>query len=115
MRLRTTVAAALGALALVVTLPTSADAASGDFLYRFTGLDGTPQYAGLIDPASRECITLPEVADPGSSNPADSPWNFTDSTATVFTDPDCEGAFFTLRPFGGHASKRLKLRSVVFS
>ncbi|MEV7235842.1 hypothetical protein AB0N06_18155 [Streptomyces sp. NPDC051020] len=115
MRLRTTVAATLGALALIVTLPTSADAGSGDFLYRFTGLDGTPQYTGLTDPASRECITLPEVADPGSSNPANSPRNYTDSTATVFTGPDCEGVFFTLRPFGGHASERLKLRSVVFS
>lgn len=96
-------------------MPASADAASGDFLYRFTGLDGTPQYANLIDPASRECIALPEVADPGSSNPADSPWNYTDSTATVFTGPDCEGAFLTLRPSGGHASEQLKLRSVLFS
>ncbi|MFE7788429.1 hypothetical protein [Streptomyces sp. NPDC057460] len=115
MRLRTTVAAALGALALVVTLPTSASATVGVFAYRYTGLDGTPQIAELVNPPSGECVTLPEVADPNSSNPADSPWNFTASTATVFTGPDCDGEDFSLRPFGGHASERLKLRSVVFS
>lgn len=70
MRLRTTVAAALGALALVVTLPTSASATVGFFAYSYTGLDGTPQIAELINPPSGECVTLPEVADPNSSNPA---------------------------------------------
>ncbi|MFF1839518.1 hypothetical protein ACFVXE_35915 [Streptomyces sp. NPDC058231] len=115
MRLRTTVAAALGALALIVTLPTSAGAATGDFVYRYTGPDGTPQYVSLFDPPSRQCITLPEVADPDASSPADTPWNETDSTATVFTGVDCQGTYFTLRPLGGHASERLKLRSVVFS
>ncbi|MGW3685522.1 hypothetical protein [Streptomyces sp. NPDC005125] len=74
MRLRTTVAAALGALALVVTLPTSASATVGVFAYRYTGLDGTPQIAELVNPPSGDCVTLPEVADPNSSNPADSPW-----------------------------------------
>ncbi|MET8589338.1 hypothetical protein [Streptomyces sp. NPDC005078] len=115
MRLRSTVAAALGALALVVTLPTSASATVGFFAYSYTGLDGTPQIAELINPPSGECVALPEVADPNSSNPAGSPWNYTVSTATVFTGPDCDGDSFTLRPVGGHASERLKLRSVVFS
>ncbi|MER7812725.1 hypothetical protein [Streptomyces sp900116325] len=115
MRLRTTVAAVLGALALVVTVPTSASASVGLFAYRYTGLDGTPQIAELINPPSGECVTLPEVADPNSSNPADSPWNYTVSTATIFTGPDCDGDHYSLRPLGGHASERLKLRSVVFS
>ncbi|MFJ7194940.1 MULTISPECIES: hypothetical protein [unclassified Streptomyces] len=115
MRLRSTVAAALGALALIVAVPTSAGAATGDFRYTYTGLDGSPQFGFLVDPPSRMCITLPEVADPGSTNPAHTPWNFTDSSATVFSGPDCEGDYFTLRPNGGHASERLKLRSVVFS
>ncbi|MEU2129405.1 hypothetical protein ACFC5Z_12470 [Streptomyces sp. NPDC056004] len=115
MRLRSTVAAAFGALALIVAVPASADAATGDFSYTYTGLDGSPQIGFLLDPPSRVCITLPEVADPSSSNPAHTPWNFTDSSATVFSGPGCEGDYFTLRPDGGHASSRLKLRSVVFS
>ncbi|MER6105933.1 hypothetical protein ABT115_27460 [Streptomyces sp. NPDC001832] len=115
MRLRSTVAAALGALALIVAVPSSASAASGEFSYRYTALDGSPQVGFLFDPPSRVCITLPEVADPSSSNPAHTPWNLTDASATVFTDVDCEGDYFTLRPHGGHASSRLKLRSVVFS
>ncbi|WP_406450522.1 hypothetical protein OG782_13155 [Streptomyces sp. NBC_00876] len=115
MRFRTTAAAALGALALIVSLPGSASAADGHFTYEYTAFDGSKQTGFLFDPPSRECITLPEVADPGSSYPADTPWNHTDATATVFTGPDCDGAYFTLRPFGGHASERLKLRSVVFS
>ncbi|MFI6727176.1 hypothetical protein NRF20_28620 [Streptomyces sp. R-74717] len=115
MRLRSTVAAALGALALIVAVPTSAGAASGDFGYTYSGLDGSPQVAFLFDPPSRVCITLPEVADPSSSNPAHSPRNNTDATAVVFTGVDCEGEFFLLRPNGGHASSRLKLRSVAFS
>lgn len=115
MRLRSTVAAAFGALALIVAVPASADAATGDFSYTYTDLDGLPQIGFLLDPPSRMCITLPEVADPSSSNPAHTPWNFTDSSATVFSGPDCEGDYFTLRPAGGHASSRLKLRSVVFS
>ncbi|MCX4731863.1 hypothetical protein [Streptomyces sp. NBC_01363] len=115
MRLRSTVAAALGALALIVAVPTSAGAATGDFTYTYSGLDGSPQVGFLVDPPSRVCITLPEVADPSSTNPAHTPWNLTDSSATVFAGPDCEGPYFTLRPHGGHASERLKLRSVVFS
>ncbi|MFE6667788.1 hypothetical protein ACFVFH_30055 [Streptomyces sp. NPDC057697] len=115
MRLRSTVAAALGALALIAAVPTSAGAATGDFTYVYTGLDGSAQTGFLVDPESRVCITLPEVADPASTNPAHSPLNLTGSTATVFAGPDCEGPYFTLRPHGGHASERLKLRSVVFS
>ncbi|MET9557087.1 hypothetical protein [Streptomyces sp. NPDC006645] len=115
MRLRTTVAATVGALALVITLPTSAGAAEGDFTYRHNNNQaGIAQTAGLIDPQSRECITLPEVEDARSA-PAHSPRNNTDATATVFAGVDCEGPHFSLRPNGGHASERLKVRSVVFS
>ncbi|MGW2226959.1 hypothetical protein [Streptomyces formicae] len=112
MRLRTTVAAALGALALVVTLPTSASAATGDFSYKFTGLDGTPQSATLHDPQSPGCVVLPEVADPGSSEPAFAPHNDTDVWVMVFTEPNCTGDSWTLRPHGNPATDRLKLRSV---
>ncbi|MEU5536416.1 hypothetical protein [Streptomyces sp. NPDC020362] len=114
MRLRNAAVAAFGALALVLAVPSSASAAEGQFQYSYTGLDGTPRIAVLEDPVSRECITLPEVADPGASSPAHSPRNRTDEYARVFTEPDCTGDSFTLRPHTGYGSERLKLRSVVF-
>ncbi|MFE0255893.1 hypothetical protein [Streptomyces sp. NPDC059010] len=112
MRLRRTLGAALGAVALVVTLPASASAATGDFSYKFTGLDGSPQSVTLHDPPSPGCIPLAEVADPGSSEPAFAPHNDTDTWVMVFTEPDCTGDSWTLRPHGQPASDRLKLRSV---
>ncbi|MEU3773773.1 hypothetical protein AB0F11_11335 [Streptomyces sp. NPDC032472] len=114
MRLRNAAVAAFGALTLVLTIPASASAATGDFVYVYSGLNGSPQVGVLENPASGECITLPEVADPGASSPAHSPRNLTDSTAVVFTEPDCTGDHYSLRP-GGRASERLLLRSVVFS
>lgn len=114
MRLRTALAAAAGALALTVALPASATAADGQFQYTYSGLDGRPRVAVIDDPESWECVTLPEVADPASSSPAHSPRNRTDAYAEVFTEPDCTGDSFTLRPHTGYGSERLKLRSVMF-
>ncbi|WP_223767091.1 hypothetical protein [Streptomyces huiliensis] len=115
MRLRDTAVASLGALFLVLSVPASASAADGQFQYTYSGLDGRPQVAVVDDPDSRECITLPEVADPASSSPAHSPRNRTDAYAKVFTEPNCTGDSFTLRPHTGYGSERLKLRSVIFS
>ncbi|MFJ8111208.1 hypothetical protein [Streptomyces sp. NPDC096132] len=114
MRLRHAVTAVCGALALTALLSTPAQAATGDFGYKFVGLDGQPQSAALHDPASGECVTIPEAADPGSSQPAFAPHNDTDETAIVFTEPDCTGDSWTLRPHGRPATDRLTLRSVVF-
>lgn len=114
MRFRTALAAASGALALIVTLPTSAAAAEGTFQYTYSGLDGRPQVAVLDDPDSWVCVPLPEVADPDSSSPAHSPRNRTDEYALVFTGPDCDGDSFTLKPHTGYGSERLKVRSVLF-
>ncbi|MCX5392188.1 hypothetical protein ABZY68_28825 [Streptomyces sp. NPDC006482] len=114
MRLRHSVAAACGALALTATLATPAHAATGDFGYRFVGLSGEPQAATLHDPASGECVTIAEAADPGASGPAFAPHNDTDEYAVVFTEPDCSGDSWTLRPHGRPATDRLTLRSVVF-
>ncbi|MEW1638048.1 hypothetical protein AB0469_28795 [Streptomyces sp. NPDC093801] len=115
MRLRRASIAALGAFTLLLAVPQSASAAVGEFQYSYVGLDGKTHIRILLDPESRECITLPEVADPNASQPAHSPRNRTTSTATVFTEPDCEGDFFTLRPLVGRGGELLKLRSVVFS
>ncbi|WP_043265338.1 hypothetical protein [Streptomyces sp. CT34] len=114
-RLRRAPAAAAGSLALALALPTaSAHAATGDFRYVYKDPYRGPRTGVLADPPSRKCLTLPEAIQEYLP-PAHSPRNHTTSTATVFTGPFCTGAHFTLRPNGGHASERLKLRSVVFS
>ncbi|WP_329461148.1 hypothetical protein [Streptomyces sp. NBC_01431] len=112
MRLRHTAAAALGALTLLLTQSGSASAATGDFSYEFVGLHGHPQSVTLHDPASPGCVVLPEVADPGSSEPAFAPHNDTDEWVMVFTEPNCTGDSWTLRPHGNPTTARLKLRSV---
>lgn len=115
MRLRHTVATAVGALALALTLPaSSASATTGFFAYVYQEPGGASHLGLLSNPPGRTCLALPEVTDEAAP-PAHSPWNETSSTATVFTNADCTGDYFTLRPHGGHASKRLKLRSVAFS
>ncbi|WP_034089666.1 hypothetical protein [Streptacidiphilus albus] len=113
MRLRNSVAAAVGALVLVLALPTSAQAADGRFTY-ISHDGGWSQGRYLSDPPSGVCITLPGAEDP-VGRPADSPRNDTDAWARVFTGTGCDGDYFDLRPSGGRASDRLKLRSVVFS
>lgn len=115
MRLRHTAAAAFGALALLVTLPTSASAATGDFSYSYTDPSGAPRSVTLHDPVSPGCVPLAEVADPGSSGPAFAPHNDTDEWVMVFTEPGCTGDSWTLRPHGQPASDRLTLRSVFFT
>lgn len=113
MRLRSAaVAVAAGSFALLLTVSGTANAATGDFSYKFVGLDGQPQSATLHDPQSPGCVVLPEVADPGASEPAFAPHNDTDEWVMVFTEPDCTGDSWTLRPHGNPATDRLKLRSV---
>ncbi|GAA1536920.1 hypothetical protein GCM10009730_52670 [Streptomyces albidochromogenes] len=108
MRLRSTLAAAFGAFALVLTLPASASAAEGTFTYQYADRTGT-----LTNPPSEECVTLPEVADE-QVLPAHTPGNATDAVATVYAGSECTGPQFDLRPHTGHGSDRLKVRSVVF-
>lgn len=110
MRLRNTVLAVASAVALVCAVPTSADAATGDFLYKVGRLPGVP--AGIADPESGTCINLFGATE---VDPAFAPDNFTTSTATVFLDFDCNGdTFYVMNP-GKRLGDRLKLRSVIFS
>ncbi|MER7582154.1 hypothetical protein [Kitasatospora sp. NPDC097691] len=108
MRLRNTVLAVASAVALVFAVPTSANAAAGDFLYKVG--PGVP--AGLADPESRVCHNLFGATE---DHPAFAPENFTDSTATVFLDSDCGGDVFYVMNPGKRLGDRLKLRSVIFS
>ncbi|MGE7390110.1 hypothetical protein ACQKM2_31985 [Streptomyces sp. NPDC004126] len=114
MRLRQAAVAVLGAVTLLVTVPSSASAAQGVFEYAYVGTDGATHWAHLDDPAGGECANFPEAADPDATEPAHSPRNRTSATATVFTEPDCQGDWFALRPLTGQATERLKMRSVNF-
>ncbi|MFJ7276264.1 hypothetical protein [Kitasatospora sp. NPDC098663] len=107
-RLRLATIAAVSAGALLFAVPTSASAATGEFLYKVG--PGLPQ--GLTDPPSEECLNLPGTSE---DEPADSPRNLTLSTATVFVDFDCAGDVFYVMNPGKILGQRLKLRSVVFS
>ncbi|GAA4910340.1 hypothetical protein ACFPM3_11235 [Streptomyces coeruleoprunus] len=111
-RLRTSLAAALGAFALVLTLPTSAHAADGEFRYTYNDASGQVRVGLVINPPDGICIDLPEVADE-LLPAAHTPRNGTDAYAYVFKGSRCQGDVFRLRP-GGGASDRLKLRSVIF-
>ncbi|MFD7084930.1 hypothetical protein [Streptomyces sp. NPDC059918] len=108
MRLHHSLTAAAGALLLALALPTSAHAAAGEFNYTTS----TGQTAGIADPQSGICINLPEAT---AENPADSPQNFTDATATVFLDTDCEGDTYTAMNPGKKLDANTQLRSVIFS
>ncbi|MFG2622438.1 hypothetical protein ACGFXC_32940 [Streptomyces sp. NPDC048507] len=115
MRVRNAAIAAFGAMSLVLTIPTSASAAIGEFQYRYTDANGHHHIRALLDPAGQQCITLPEVADPATM-PADSPRNRTTASATVFAEADCEGdTYYTLRPLTGYGTTKMKIRSVAFS
>ncbi|MFB7125056.1 hypothetical protein DR950_11480 [Kitasatospora xanthocidica] len=108
MRLRNAMLAAASAVALVLAVPFSANAATGDFLYKVG--PGVP--VGLADPQSRECIDLPWTTE---EDPGFAPENRTQSTATVFLDFGCSGDVFYVMNPGKKLGDRLKLRSVVFS
>ncbi|MFF3503456.1 hypothetical protein [Streptomyces sp. NPDC003247] len=106
--------AACSAFLLLLALPGSASAATGQFRYTYSTAEGYEAVGFLNNPASGECINLPAPGSaPGTASRA--PMNRTDATATVFLNADCEGdTYYTLRP-GAGASDRLLLRSVVFS
>ncbi|WP_327301884.1 hypothetical protein [Streptomyces goshikiensis] len=114
MRLRNTVAAALGSLLLSAVLPTSpAAAATGDFVYTYVGLNGLNLRGELNNPSSGECINIPETV--GSVLPALAPRNYTTATATVFLDADCDGDVYRTMAPGQRLGNSLRLRSVIFS
>ncbi|MFI5533856.1 hypothetical protein ACIA8O_35505 [Kitasatospora sp. NPDC051853] len=108
MLFRRTTVAAFSALALLVAVPNSAQAANGDFLFKV----GPGVASGIADPASGTCIDLPGATE---DKPAFAPHNLTTSTATVFLDFGCDGDVYYVMDPGKKLGNRLKLRSVVFS
>ncbi|KJY34693.1 hypothetical protein VR44_11490 [Streptomyces katrae] len=91
-------------------MPSSANAAVGEFLYSTGPLPGIP--AGIADPESRVCHNLYGATE---TDPAYAPKNLTNATATAFLDFDCAGdTYYVIAP-GRVLGNRLKLRSVIFS
>ncbi|MEU4119656.1 hypothetical protein AB0F71_34810 [Kitasatospora sp. NPDC028055] len=102
MRLRHTVGAALGALALLVTLPTPADAATGFVLFKYGDPflpQSTWQKGQLQNPPSDGiCYNLPELHNRplwfgiGPENA------LSDESVDVFTEVDCVGVTTKVDP-----------------
>lgn len=86
MRLRHTVAAALGVLILVIAMPTSAHAATGTFTY----ISPESGELDIQNPPNGECRLLLQGAT--------SAVNGTNATADLFTDRGCEEAQPGLAP-----------------
>lgn len=108
------VGATAGAALLLVAVPGSAFAASGQFRYSYTTTDGYEAVGFLNNPASGQCVNLATpAAEPGTVSRA--PKNLTDATAIVFLGTDCVGDTYYVLPPGKGASDRLLARSVVFS
>ncbi|WP_043472152.1 hypothetical protein [Kitasatospora sp. MBT66] len=108
MRFRNSLVAATGALLITLAVPTSANAADGEFLYKVG--PGVP--TGLAEPVSGDCINVFGATE---EHPAFAPENFTTSTATVFLDFNCVGdTYYVMNP-GKRLGNRLKFRSVIFS
>jgi hypothetical protein len=111
MRLRATVTAALGAAGLLLSLPGSAFAAQGEFIYWHEGY-GTVEQKVLFDPQGRDChrLDLPSWYTPGHHVV-----NNTNATAVVYRDQNCAtDVFYVLRP-GERAPGGVEVRSVLFS
>ncbi|MEU4579498.1 MULTISPECIES: hypothetical protein [Nonomuraea] len=114
MRSHSALAAAAGALMLVLAVPGSAWAATGQFRYSYQTADGYDAVGFINNPPSRTCIDIQGAGSDGTSA-AYAPKNLTDATATVFLERGCAGdVYYSLRP-GAGASDRLLVRSVVFS
>ncbi|MGW2588743.1 hypothetical protein ACWCXC_00505 [Streptomyces sp. NPDC001515] len=112
--LATTLGAACGAFALLLAVPGSASAATGQFRYSYATAEGYEAVGFLNNPPSGVCLSLEGPAsEQGSFSWA--PRNLTRSTATVFRDADCAGDDYVSLPPGAGGGDELLVRSVVFS
>ncbi|MER5808404.1 hypothetical protein ABT143_09460 [Streptomyces sp. NPDC002033] len=113
MKLRNAVAAALGAFALTLSMSGSALATTGDFHYKYRDDFDRELTVTLPDPRSDKCINLYGV-DSYEFAPGFAPHNETDAWVTVYSDTNCDGREWRLKPHGRQASDRLLVRSVRF-
>ena len=110
MRLRHTLGAALGALALIATLPTPAHAIPGKFLYKY-GDPASPSEAQLENPSRQACQDIPEVVD--TPNSAFAPANHVQSVAWIYTGEGCTGTK-TVMEEDEEAGNDIKFKAVYF-
>ncbi|MEU9165847.1 hypothetical protein AB0D29_36935 [Streptomyces sp. NPDC048424] len=113
MKLRNAAATAVAAFALVLSLPTSALAATGDFSYKYVDGFGLEHKVVLHDPHSGKCINLYAVGD-DEVQPGYGPHNRTDAAVIVYKGANCAGAEYRLRANGNPARDDLEVRSVKF-
>ncbi|GAA3090697.1 hypothetical protein GCM10017562_72070 [Streptomyces roseofulvus] len=113
MKLRSTLGASLGALALVLSTAGSAQAAQGEFHYKYVDGFGQENTVTLHDPHSGKCINLDAVGE-DDELPGYGPHNDTDTAVTVYVGANCEGPEWRLKAHGKPAKDTLELRSVRF-
>ncbi|GHC69536.1 hypothetical protein [Streptomyces flavofungini] len=107
MRLRHTVGAALGALTLVLALPTSASAGQFSFRYQY-GDPASPTLGQMDDLDGITCYNVPEVE--GKNETAFRPDNTEQFEVWVFAEEDCEGTKTTV-PGQSHLGTDVKFKS----
>lgn len=114
MRLRTSLAAAVGAAALVMALPTSASAAKGTFTASFFA-GGDAQTVTLTDPADGQCINAAD--DAGAFGVIAGAKNATDAAVTLYESDGCLGTATTLAAGGDESGSgtSTEFRSVRFA
>ncbi|MFF5564246.1 hypothetical protein ACFY7Z_04265 [Streptomyces sp. NPDC012623] len=95
MRLRNTVAAGLGALTLLLTVSTPANAATGTLEYKLRDTVNMKKLElKITDPEEGKCYTVPgNGRDRGYYA-----YNGTDASATVYYGFNCEGATRKIAP-----------------
>ncbi|MFE2245502.1 hypothetical protein [Streptomyces lavendulae] len=113
MNLRTTLGAGLSALALVLSMAGSAQAAQGNFTYKYVDGYGVERVVTLHDPHSGKCINLHAVGD-DEEQPGYGPHNDTDTAVTVYLGANCQGPEWRLKAHGKPAKDTLEVRSVRF-
>ncbi|MFG2147211.1 hypothetical protein ACGFRG_23885 [Streptomyces sp. NPDC048696] len=108
MRLRHTLGAALGALVLAVSVPSSAHAVEGSFDYHY-GDPANPSNGQLLDPKVQYCYNTTELA--GTPQVAFGARNELSSTVVIYADEECTGTKTTLKP-GGEVANDITFKSV---
>ncbi|MFI6049985.1 hypothetical protein ACIBCO_07845 [Streptomyces violascens] len=86
MRLGRTLGAVLGAVALIVSIPSSAHATEGNFDYSY-GDPADPTEGQLVGPDDEKCFEANELS--GGPTTAFHPRNGTSTEAAVYSDEFC--------------------------
>lgn len=113
MKPRTSLGACLGTLALVLSMAGSAQAAEGNFHYKYIDGYGQERVVTLHNPLSGHCINLYAVGD-DDELPGYGPHNETDTPVTVYLGASCKGPSWRLKAHGNPAKDTLEVRSVRF-